>query len=149
VYSRIDEMAHDATLGASGVQASLQLWLQHESPRLEALLAQLLDRGFVIYLTSDHGHVEARGFGQPSEGLLVQALGKRARLYADELVVKATQMAFHSTILWSDDGLLPAGVWALMPEGREAFATHNQVVVTHGGMTLDEMVVPLVTITGS
>jgi hypothetical protein len=149
VYSRIDEMAHDATLGAGGVQASLQLWLQQESPRLEALLAQLLERGFVIYLTSDHGHVEARGFGQPSEGLLVQALGKRARLYADALVVKATQMAFHSTILWSDDGLLPAGVWALMPEGREAFATHNQVVVTHGGMTLDEMVVPLVTITES
>lgn len=149
VYSRIDEMAHDATPGTSGVQASLQLWLQHESPQMESLLAQLLGHGFTIYVTSDHGHVEARGFGHPSEGLLVQTRGQRARMYADGLVARAVQQAFSPTALWAEDGLLPDGVWALIPTDRHAFATFNEIVVTHGGATLDEMVVPLVTITES
>jgi hypothetical protein len=56
------------------------------------------------------------------------------------------RQGLSQTILWSRDGLLPDGVWVLMPQGRNAFATFNETVVTHGGTTLDEMVVPLVAI---
>jgi hypothetical protein len=149
VYSRIDEIAHDATLGATGVQASLQLWLQQESPQLEALLAQLLKNGFTAYVTSDHGHVEARGLGRPSEGLLAQTRGQRVRVYDDRLVAESVRQAFAPTILWANDGLLPQGIWALMLAERHAFVTYNETVVTHGGATLEEVVVPLVTITRS
>jgi hypothetical protein len=34
-----------------------------------------------------------------------------------------------------------------MPVGRAAFASADQVVVTHGGLTLDELIVPFVEIT--
>jgi hypothetical protein len=44
---------------------------------------------------------------------------------------------------------LPDDVWVLMPQGRRAFAAFEEVVVTHGGPTLDEVVVPLVTIRAS
>jgi len=57
------------------------------------------------------------------------------------------QNAFSQTILWSQDGLLPEGAWVLMPQERRAFALADEIVVTHGGPTLDEVVVPLVTIT--
>ena len=49
-------------------------------------------------------------------------------------------------MLWGDDGLLPADLWALFPSGREAFAPAGERLVTHGGPTLDEVVVPLVTL---
>ena len=149
VYSRIDEIAHDATLGATDVQASLQLWLQQESPQLEALLVHLLKNGFTAYVTSDHGHVEARGLGRPSEGLLAQTRGQRARVYDDRLVAESVRQAFAPSILWANDGLLPQGIWALMLAERHAFVTYNETVVTHGGATLEEVVVPLVTITRS
>ena len=42
---------------------------------------------------------------------------------------------------------MPEGVSALVPEDRLAFALSGDVVVTHGGVTLEEVVVPLVTIT--
>jgi len=145
--SKIDSMVHDATLGATDFQASLRVWLEEYGRQVEEVVASLLARGFTVYLTSDHGHVEARGFGQPSEGLTVDTRGKRARIYSDYRAAVNVQQGFSKTILWSQYGLLPDDVWVLMPQERKAFAAVNQTVVTHGGPTLDEMVVPLVTIT--
>lgn len=145
--SKVDGMVHDATLGATDFQASLCVWLEEYGRRVEKVIAGLLARGFAVYLTSDHGHVEARGFGQPSEGLTVDTRGKRARIYSDYHAAVNVQQGLSKTILWSQDGLLPDDVWVLMPQERSAFTTFNKTVVTHGGLILDEMVVPLVTIT--
>jgi len=152
IYGKIDAMVHDATLGTADLQASLGVWLERRkilrlnSQRLENLIAVLLARGFTVYLTSDHGHVESAGFGQPSEGLTVDTRSKRARIYSDRHAAATVQQGFSRTILWGQDGLLPDDVWVLVPEGRYAFAAFNETVVTHGGLTLDEVVVPLVTI---
>lgn len=146
IENKIDDMVHDATLGTTTFQASLSVWLESYSEKLEAVIANLLTRGFAVYLTSDHGHVEARGFGRPSEGLTVETRGTRARIYSDRHAVDNVQRGFEETIRWHQRGLLPDDVWVLMPQGRRAFATYSQIVVTHGGPTLDEMVVPLVAI---
>ncbi|MFW6082864.1 MAG: hypothetical protein ACOC8C_02285, partial [Chloroflexota bacterium] len=147
IENTIDDMVHDATLGTTTFQASLQVWLDRYSRKLEALIADLLARGYAVYLSSDHGHVQARGFGRPSEGLTVDTRGRRARIYSDRHAVDNVQKGFDETIRWHKDGLLPDDVWVLMPEGRKAFTTFNDLVVTHGGPTLDEVVVPFVTLT--
>lgn len=85
--------------------------------------------------------------GQPSEGLAVEGRSQRARLYRDPHAARRIQEAFANTLLWTKDGLLPDDVQVLLPLGRQAFATYNDTVVTHGGPTLEEVVVPLVTIT--
>ncbi|HBY96315.1 MAG TPA: BREX-3 system phosphatase PglZ [Chloroflexi bacterium] len=144
-----DALLHGAGLGTAGLHASLRVWLDSQSAKVEEAIETLLAREFTIYLASDHGHVEAQGIGQPSEGLTVQTRGKRARLYRDERAALAVRATFQPTVLWSQDGLLPDDVWVLMPQGRKAFAPFNDTVVTHGGLTLDEVVVPLVTITRS
>ena len=151
VDDTIDELAHNARLGARGLADAVRLWLQtsNGSSALEDVVQSLLGRGFTVYVASDHGHVEARGMGQPSEGLTVQTRGQRARLYNDLRAALAVQSMYSATELWSDDGLLPQGTSVLMPRGRQAFAPQNETTVTHGGMSLDEVVVPLVTITDS
>jgi hypothetical protein len=125
----------------------LCVWLEEYGRRVEAVIAGLLARGFTVYVASDHGHVEARGFGRPSEGLTVDTRGRRARVYSDRHAAANVRQGFPETVLWSQDGLLPDDVWVLMPQGRGAFGTFDETVVTHGGPTLDEVVVPLVTIT--
>jgi len=146
VDNKIDDLAHDATLGSTDCYASLCLWLEGYGRQVEDVIAGLLARGFAVYLTSDHGHVEARGFGRPSEGLTVDTRGRRARVYSDRHAALNVQQGFE-VILWEEDGLLPEGTCALMPKGRNAFGYFNETVVTHGGPTLDEVVVPFVTIT--
>jgi hypothetical protein len=146
----IDEITHNAVLGAAGQQASLRIWLdpgsEVSSKPLEDLIDNFLDRHFTIFIASDHGHVEAKGFGQPSEGLLAQTRGKRARLYQDRRAAQRVQGVFPDTILWEQDGLLPEPLYALMPIGRNAFAAAGETVVTHGGLTMDEVIVPFIQI---
>lgn len=147
----LDKLAHNATLGAADQQSSLQLWLDpaHEqnSIPLENLLDWYLNHDYSIFIASDHGHVEATGYGQPSEGLLAQTRGKRARIYSDRLAALRVQDAFTDTVLWENDGLLPEQMSALMPAKREAFAPAGEVVVTHGGISIEEVIVPFIQIT--
>ena len=152
IYNDIDEMVHGASQGLTDVHASLQAWLQGEvCQRLEGVLAELLGQGYAVYLTSDHGHTEAWGMGQPREGVTVQSRSMRARLYDDLNSALAVQADFPQTLLWASQRLLPADSWVLLPlteKGRRlAFAPQGQRVVTHGGLSLDEMVVPLVRLT--
>jgi hypothetical protein len=146
----LDELTHNAILGTVDQQSSLRLWLDQNrepnSARMETLIGSLLDRQFTVFIASDHGHVEAVGFGQPSEGLLAQERGKRARLYIDRHAARRVQDAFPDTVLWENDGLNPASLYALMPVRRNAFSPSGSVVVTHGGISIDEVVVPFVQI---
>lgn len=144
VSTVIDNMLHGATQGSADVQTSLRLWLADGSHRLEALIDRLLTEGLLVMLASDHGHVEAVGMGQPQEGVLVESRSQRARLYNNADFARSVQARYPETILWSEDSLLPAGWQALMPSGRQAFALQGARVVSHGGLTIDEMVVPLV-----
>lgn len=150
IENTIDEITHSSVLGAASQQAALRVWIdpasQLNSKRMEDLIEHLLARSFTIFVASDHGHVEAKGIGQPTEGLLAQTRGKRARLYQDRRAAQRVQQTFPDTILWENDGLLPEQFYALMPNGRTAFTTPGETVVTHGGVTIDEMIVPFVQI---
>ena len=136
--------------GCRGCTLSLDLWLREAadtgSAWVEALVQALLDRHFHVAITSDHGHVESVGAGQPSEGVLVISRAQRARLFDNEDFARTVQQGFPDTILWRNDGLLPPGWVALLPSGRQAFAPVGKRVVSHGGLTIEEMVVPYVTI---
>jgi len=142
----LDTFVHHATLGSRDFCSSLRLWLQQDSFYLEQAIEALLAKGFVVALTGDHGHTEAVGIGQPQEGITAETRGKRARLYRDRRLAEAAQADFPDTYLWCSKGLLPDDVYALMPKGRFAFTTPQATVVSHGGMTLDEVVVPFVII---
>lgn len=148
----IDEMVHGNNLGTSGIQAAIQVWLQQNDAQrgarwMEGLIEHLLENNYAVHLTSDHGHVEALGIGQPSQGIIPLARNKRARIYDSHELASTAQMHYPDTILWHDDGLLPKDIWVLMPQGRRAFAQVGEQVASHGGLTLEEMIVPLVTIT--
>lgn len=97
-------------------------------------------------MTSDHGHIEASGFGSISEGLTVHTRGKRARVYSDINFAKQNQQSVSPSMIWSGDGLLPDSIFALIPKENHAFVPHERTVIAHGGASISEVVVPLVTI---
>lgn len=153
IERQLDEIMHGSMLGNADHQATIELWLSgsqnRNSSKLEAIINSLLEQGFTVFLTSDHGHCEASGIGTPAEGLMAQSRGRRARLYTDRRAAQITQSTYKDMVLWEDDGLLPQNLVAVLPTSRYAFAEFGEIVVTHGGITIDEIVVPLVEITGS
>ncbi|MCL4835376.1 MAG: BREX-3 system phosphatase PglZ [Caldilineaceae bacterium] len=148
----IDQMVHGATQGVADVHASVALWLHNQDDQrqgaewLEGLIDHLLSAGYTIALTSDHGHVQAVGVGQPQEGVTVRSRSRRARLYESEQFARSVQSGYPETVLWHGDSLLPEFAWVLMAAGRKAFAAEGEVVVSHGGVCIEEVVVPLVLI---
>ena len=152
INTSIDEMVHGAhTL--SDLHSNLRNWLKpdtlegRESLWLAGLLDTLLACDYMVTLTSDHGHVEAIGMGQPQEGVVADTRSKRARLYGDGPTAENVQSLYPDTVLWHNDSVLPADTWVLMPKGRKAFVQAGKKVVSHGGLSIEEMIVPLVTIT--
>jgi hypothetical protein len=143
----IDELIHGATAGDAGFRASLEVWLSRYSPNLERFLTSLLAEGFTVFVASDHGHVEARGIGMINDGLAAELKAKRARVYRERVVAERVQSTYDGARIWAVDGILPDGLWAVLPTEHTAFTTMRDLVVTHGGASLDEVVVPFATIT--
>ena len=151
IERQLDEIMHGSMLGNADHQATIELWLSGQQSRnslkLETIINDLVKQNFTVFITSDHGHCEAVGIGAPAEGLMAQSRGRRARLYTDRRAAQQIQSTYKDTVLWEEDGLLPQNLVAVLPTGRHAFTEYSETVVTHGGITMDEIVVPLIEIT--
>ncbi|UED70184.1 MULTISPECIES: BREX-3 system phosphatase PglZ [Brevibacillus] len=143
VIDTIDKLMHGAILGHKGMIAALDVWLQ--KGYLKQLLRDLLDVGFDIYITSDHGNQESIGIGRIQEGVLAETRGERVRIYKNELL-RDQAAKYHSSIVWPNTGL-PNDRFMLLAKSGEAFIKKGEQVVSHGGISLEEVIVPFVHIT--
>jgi hypothetical protein len=141
---KTDQIMHGVNLGWPAMLGELSIWLAEGF--LSRLLASLVARNFRVYVTSDHGNIEALGCGAISEGVLAERRGERTRIYTTpELRNKA---AVTHAALGLEQGIDHlSGLYALMPLRRGAFVTKREKLVSHGGMSLDEMFVPFVEVT--
>ena len=109
------------------------------------LLDLLIEHDFMVYLTSDHGNIEASGYGSPSEGSLAEIRGVRVRVYPDQSLRASVKERFTDAIEWPPIGL-PDSYLPLFAPGRLAFVHENERRVAHGGLALEEVIVPFVQI---
>jgi len=143
VVDTVDLLLHGAVLGSGGLQAQVRHWA--EQGFMARLLDLLLDAGFAVYLTSDHGNVEAAGIGRPAEGVLAAVRGERSRIFPTESLRDSLHGRFPAAIAWPPLGL-PPDFYPLLAPARGAFVGAGETVVSHGGISLEELIVPLVQI---
>ncbi|HQN09163.1 MAG TPA: BREX-3 system phosphatase PglZ [Thermoanaerobaculia bacterium] len=141
VISIVDGMLHGSVTGSRGVAALLRDWGSTGSFR--SLLTGLLERGFRIVLTSDHGNVEAEGLGKPNLGAVADERGERVLLLPDESIRSQVNRDFPTAEPWPAWGLPPSPVPLLAP-GRSAFLAPGARAVVHGGTSLEEVIVPFI-----
>ena len=141
VISKVDKMMHGMTLGAAGMQASVKQWAK--KGYLSKLLERCFAHGFEVFLTSDHGNIEAQGVGRPAEGVMADLRGERCRVYPKKALRTKMHKSFATSLMWPDHGL-PDGVHALLASQRSAFVEQNSVTVAHGGISLEEVIVPFI-----
>jgi hypothetical protein len=137
-----DEIAHGATMGWRGVCDQVRLWARQTF--LSDSVRAILSAGYELYLTADHGNIEAIGEGSVSQGVLVERSGQRVRIYQDETIFAHSYAQLTSRVRNASNKLLPSSYLPLVHSGRGAYVQAGQIVVTHGGSSIDEMVVPFV-----
>jgi len=143
VVDKVDKIMHGMELGTAGMHNQVCQWAKQ--PYLNTLLDLLLDRGFRVYLTSDHGNVEAEGCGRPAEGAVADLRGERVRTYPDAALRSKVKERFPAALEWGTVGL-PEDYLALLAPARQAFVQEKQRTVSHGGVSVEELIVPLVQI---
>ncbi len=143
VVDKVDKIMHGMEMGTAGMHNQVRQWTKQ--PYLNTLLDLLLDRGFRVYLTSDHGNVEAEGCGRPSEGAVADLRGERVRIYPDAVLRGKVKERFPAALEWGTVGL-PEDYFALLAPARQAFVQEKQRTVSHGGISVEELIVPLVQI---
>lgn len=144
VIDTLDEFVHSATQGYKGVEAEIGIWLK--KGYLKELFERLLEQNYELYIVSDHGNRECRGAGKITEGTLAYTRGERLRLYNSKLL-RDEAVEKYKALAW-DSAALPEGMYPLLAKAGEAFVAEGKTVVSHGGMSIEEVIVPFIRIVG-
>ena len=139
LYNFFDELAH-AVQFPPGVEDKTSYlnaakdYLQKSNIKQDIQL--LKEEGYAVYLCSDHGSIVAKGNGKRIEKYLIDGFAKRA------VIIQAD----NSELLDMEQINIPFenDKKVVLPEGRTMFTYKDKIEVNHGGITLEEMIVPFV-----
>lgn len=143
VVDKVDKIMHGMQLGTAGMHNQVRQWA--ELGWMASLIDLLVTQNFQIFLTSDHGNIEATGIGQPREGAIADLRGERVRVYSNPILREKVKSEFPNAIEWELKGL-PKEYFPLLAPGRQAFIREREQIVAHGGISVEELVVPFISV---
>jgi len=143
IIDKVDKIISGMELGTKGMHNQVQQWAQQSY--LANLIDILIHRDFRIFLTSDHGNIEAKGIGNPKEGSIADLRGFRVRVYSDKTLRSSIKTQYPESIEWPSTGL-PENYYPLIAHQRSAYVRKSEKLVCHGGIALEEVIVPFVEI---
>jgi len=139
LFPFFDSLAHSAHF-PSGSTLSKELYYHTvrgslEQSNVRTVIETLQAGGYTCYLCADHGTAVAKGDGRDLQRYVQEKFGKRGCLVpaGAEDLTDFTRIAVPFV-----------SKFVVIPEGRTLFGNRSVVEINHGGISLDEMVVPLV-----
>ena len=142
VVDMVDEIVHGAMLGKRGIAGQIREWC--DTGFIEKLFLMLSEHGYHIYLTADHGNVDAEGIGRLSQGVVSEMKGERVRAYRSEDLAASVPQDIDA-FQFGGPGL-PTDFLPVYANERGVFVPKGNMIVAHGGMALEELIVPFVKI---
>ncbi|MCB2286899.1 BREX-3 system phosphatase PglZ [Clostridium algidicarnis] len=145
VINDIDDLVHNQLQGYNGMYRDIE-YLAKEK-QVQKLIKKLYDSEFEIYITSDHGNTKANGIGKVrGAGIEVETKSQRVVIYKDFASEEDVKKEFN--LIEYPGYYLPKDNKYLICEDGEAFALKGEEIVSHGGISIDEVIVPFITIKG-
>jgi len=96
-----------------------------------------------VWITSDHGNLPTVAGPVPSEGQTVESAGTRVRMYPNDTLRDA---AIDYGDIWNPPGYPDGQLRPLFAPGRRGYHPSG-AKVSHGGLSLDEVIIPFVQVT--
>ena len=142
VVNICDDLMHDELQGLDGLQQDVENWTKNM--HLVHLLTNLLEKGFAVYMTADHGNTSAVAEGRfQKPGVLAEPASRRAVIY--QSYTDALELDKFTITRYSGT-YLPKGYTAYLFDAGTCYGDRGKEYITHGGMTLEEAVVPFIQI---
>jgi PglZ domain len=139
VCNDLDDIMHGSILGNGQLKTSTEQWIMKS--KIVNTISAIKAKGFQVYITADHGNIEATGLKNLTlkDKLGALSRGKRHLHFTNETLLDSF-MELNTNIEVGKKGL------SLYLKKQEAFATENSQVITHGGSHLWEVIVPFISI---
>jgi hypothetical protein len=139
IYNFLDEIAHDSNLPPGDHTKfvyfkNVLTYLNRSKVKDELLLLKQQD--YTIFICSDHGCVVGSGNGQRIDKYLIEESSKRATLIEKTDLAQFYDVNHYQIPFLSEDKV------ALLAKDRTMFAHKNYSGISHGGITLEELIVP-------
>jgi hypothetical protein len=141
VLNKIDKIMHGMEMGMEGFHN--QIMLYGKNGQLSEIIMKFIERGFEVWITSDHGNTECIGHGQPHEASIAKSRGERARIYKSENLLESVKKEYPWTDYWKPIGL-PNEYFPLVAKENYAFLPQNTHAISHGGISMQETIVPFI-----
>lgn len=145
IINDIDDLIHSETQGRRGLYNNI-VYLA-KSNKLQKLVKNLIAEGFDVYITSDHGNTDSICIGNPKgNGIEVETKCKRVIIYRNYADYEKTKTQFD---LHEYQGYyMPKNFRYLICKENEAFGVKNKEIISHGGKSIEEVIVPFIRIEG-
>ncbi len=139
VCNDLDDIMHGSILGNEQLMASTKQWIQQS--KIIDTIASLRSHGFKVYITTDHGNIEATGIKNLKLKDKVGSISRSKRYihFSNETMLSNfREQNPHLTI-----GIKGNSVYL---KQEEAFTDENLKIITHGGSHLWEVLIPFIEI---
>lgn len=143
IINDVDDMVHAQQQGRLGMYNDITV-LKNQL-KLANLTKRLLSAGYDVYITSDHGNTPCVGLGKlMGTGVEVETKSRRMLVLKDFADKKALLEKYG--LIEYPKYYLTKDYDYLMCDVGDSFDAKGEDVISHGGITLDEVVVPFIKI---
>ncbi|MGD9567045.1 MAG: PglZ domain-containing protein [Sedimentibacter sp.] len=145
IINDIDDFVHNQKQGNAGMYNDIKLL--SGSDKLQQLIRRLYKNGFDVYIASDHGHKETNCIGTPiGTGVELETKSKRTMILKDFADYEEVIDKFE--LIQLSPYFLPKDFKYLLCEHDKSFGIKGSTSVSHGGISIDEVIVPFIKIEG-
>ena len=139
VINDLDDIMHGTLMGDEQLYLSTKQWM--DSGLLVNMVVKLKQEGFKVFLTTDHGNIEAEGIKslKMNEKFGALSRSKRHIRFSNE-TLKNDFLSRNSNLPLGIDGL------SVYLKNNSAFEPENKRLVTHGGSHFWEVIIPFIEI---
>ena len=109
---------------------------------IEQLFDVLLKNGYRVFVTADHGSIAGMGVGLTPPRALIESYARRVVIF--DRPDLAQEYAETHDLRYFRTKALPPDVHPVYLPGIDLFASQDATQVSHGGLSLEELVVPFV-----
>jgi hypothetical protein len=143
IINDVDDMVHAQQQGRLGMFNDITV-LANQSKLADAA-KRFLAAGYDVYITSDHGNTPCIGLGKLMGTGVEMETKSRRMLVLKDFADKETLLEKYGLIEYPKYYLTKDYDYLICDVG-DSFDTKGEGVMTHGGITLDEVVVPFIKI---
>ena len=145
IINDVDDMVHGQKQGRLGMKNDIGVLAKQG--KLAGLARRLLRHGFDVYITADHGNTPCTGTGKLMKTGVETETKSRRMIVLKDFADKSAILAQRDMIDYPKYYLDKKYDYLICKSGQ-SFDAKGEGVMSHGGITLDEAVVPFIMIKG-